>query len=78
MPLFSTDELEAVYATSPIAAGVRRAGGDHGDTVVLLQRHLQSLTERLTLLESIAPRRVRAGEIEYVYRCPAELIPAQE
>jgi hypothetical protein len=65
-------------STSAIAAGVRRAGGDHGDTVVLLHRHLQSLTERLALLESIAPRRIKAGDAEYVYRCPVELIPLQE
>jgi hypothetical protein len=76
--LFSTEDLESVYANSPIAAAVRRAGGDHGDTVVAMHRQIQSLLERLTLLESIAPRRIRAGDAEYVYRCPVELIPLQE
>jgi hypothetical protein len=75
MFLFSAEERARVYANNPIVAYVTKAGGDEEDMLVAFDRHFQTMTDHLMRLEAIAPRRFQVGGVEYVYRCPDDMIP---
>lgn len=51
------------------------AGATTEQLVVMLCNEKQDLLARIMDLELIAPRKIRVGDLTFVYRCPDHLIP---
>ena len=61
---------------SPLVAKILDAGGTAEDCVVELLSIQKKLLDRISFLDSIAPRKIRAEDGRLmVWRCPEDMIP---
>ena len=55
-----------------------RAGYSLEDIIVQLAKERDAVFSDLMKLQLIAPKRIRVGDKEFIYRCPDELVPLDE
>jgi len=68
--------FEYVRTHSPIVASILAAGGSCEDCVVGLVQAMDSLTERVSVLEGMVPRKYRLDDGRVlIWRCPDNLVP---
>ncbi|MEO0796286.1 MAG: hypothetical protein AAFX93_14045 [Verrucomicrobiota bacterium] len=62
----------------PIVRSGRKAGASNESIIgAMYQRH-QAMKKRLMDLEMIAPRRIKVGDSEMIYRVPEQFIPVDD
>jgi hypothetical protein len=70
------EEFEKLRRSHPAVCGFLKAGGTLEDCVVALAAQNERWFNRIVLLESICPRRIRLADgTEMIWRCPTELVP---
>jgi len=69
--------LQDVKERVPVVRDVMRTGGSVADALVALANHMRLVDEHMGFLESIRPRKVRQDGMDYVWRCPDDMIPAE-
>lgn len=72
-----TDEekLNALARDNPVVAATLAAGGSVLDCVLALDKINKILSNKVVRLLQIAPRKIRVGGKDLVWRCPDNMIP---
>ena len=60
-----------------VVARVHYMNGSKDMMIQHLLHRTQQLMERMMELECIAPRRLKVGDSELIYRCPADRVPLE-
>jgi hypothetical protein len=76
--IMADPRLKELAKHNAIIMGTLLSGGDAVDCVVALNDAFRQNTKRMLELEMMVPRKIKAGDKVFVWRCPEELIPLDD